>query len=282
MSGRVQVKVDAPSPGLVIAPDWLAALRQEADLPPLRPRQPLWAGQAQIGSVVADLFDELPQRVVPVRQQRTDTQGLVVDGWALTGEVTAALAPLALALRDAGRAHAWRDEQLAVPDAQGHPLGTVERAVVRPLGITTRAVHLTALAPDGRCWVQQRALTKPNDPGLWDTLMGGMISAADSLETALARETWEEAGLHLAQLTQLAWGGRITTRRPSDDGQGRGYVVEHIDWYRCVVPEDVVPNNQDGEVAQFALMEADEVAQRLQQGEFTTEAALILAMAAGL
>jgi len=27
-------------------------------------------------------------------------------------------------------------------------------------------------------WVQQRALDKANDPGLWDTLMGGMVSAA--------------------------------------------------------------------------------------------------------
>ena len=36
----------------------------------------------------------------------------------------------------------------------------------------------------------------------------------------------------------------------------RGYVVEYIDWYRCVVPEGVVPVNQDGEVAQFRLMDA--------------------------
>ena len=45
-------------------------------------------------------------------------------------------------MREAGVAHAWRDEQLAVTDAQGRTLGTVERAVVRPLGITTFAVHL--------------------------------------------------------------------------------------------------------------------------------------------
>jgi len=52
--------------------------------------------------------------------------------------------------------------------------------------------------------------------------------------------------------------------------------VEHIDWYRCVVAEGVVPANQDGEVEQFRLMDAPEVARRLVQDEFTTEAALIL------
>ena len=72
-------------------------------------------------------------------------------------------------------------------------IGQVERGAVRPLGIATQAVHLVGHAADGRIWVQQRALNKANDPGLWDTLMGGMVSAADTVATALVRETWEEA-----------------------------------------------------------------------------------------
>jgi 8-oxo-dGTP pyrophosphatase MutT (NUDIX family) len=92
---------------------------------------------------------------------------------------------------------------------------------------------------------------------------------------ALERETWEEAGLRLDQLAQLQQGGRISTQRPTGDGRA-GYVVEHIDWYRCVVPDGVVPSNQDGEVAQFRLMAVDELRERLQRDEFTTEAALIV------
>ena len=61
-------------------------------------------------------------------------------------------------------------------------------------------MHLSGRSPDGRTWVQQRALDKANAPGLWDTLMGGMVSAQDTMDTALARETWEEAGLHLDAL----------------------------------------------------------------------------------
>jgi len=140
---------------------------------------------------------------------------------------------------------------------------------------------MVGFAPDGRVWLQQRAMSKANDPGMWDTLMGGMVSAADTLQTALARETWEEAGLRLDALEAITHGGRITTRRPSTDGRGAGYVVEHIDWYHCVVPVDMEPVNQDGEVAQFGLWEPREVLARMPQEHFTTEAALILAAALG-
>ncbi|MDB5872575.1 MAG: hypothetical protein JWQ07_2017 [Ramlibacter sp.] len=255
--------------GAALDAGWLAALRERADRPPLLPRVPLWAGAASIGSVEPDL---LRQIALPAGLIEEDRGG---GGWRIHGEPTASLRAIALALRDAGAAHAWRDEQLAVTDEQGHCVGTVERAVVRPLGITTFAVHLVGLAPDGRHWVQQRSLAKPNDPGLWDTLMGGMIPASDSVAQTLERETWEEAGLRLAQLEQLRHAGRVTTRRPTPDGRG-GYVAEHIDWYRCVVPEGAVPVNQDGEVAQFRLMAHDELRDRLQRDEFTTEAALIV------
>jgi len=125
-------------------------------------------------------------------------------------------------------------------------------------------------------------MSKSNDPGMWDTLMGGMVSAADTIQTALVRETLEETGLRLADLQAVTHGGRITTRRPSADGAGAGYVVEHIDWYHGVMPEGMVPENQDGEVAQFGLWERREVMARMPQDHFTTEAALILAAALGL
>jgi 8-oxo-dGTP pyrophosphatase MutT (NUDIX family) len=259
-----------------VDPAWLAALRAAADVPPVRPRVPLRL--AVDGAVIGSV--ELPF-LQPVAGTRLPGGALLLDndpatGWSLHGEPTASLALLASALRDAGLAHVWRDEQLTVADEAGRAVATVERAVVRCLGITTHAVHLVGLAPDGRTWLQQRAYSKPNDPGLWDTLMGGMVAARDTLEAALERETWEEAGLVLDQLEGLHRGGRITTRRPSSDGGGAGYVIEHIDWFRCQVPAGVAPKNQDGEVEQFALVHADEVALRMQRGEFTAEAALIL------
>jgi 8-oxo-dGTP pyrophosphatase MutT (NUDIX family) len=260
---------------LVLEPGLLARLRVQADQPPLAPRVPLWAGDARIGSVEVDWAHGAvlaPEWVRP--EQRGDEHG-----WAVQGDVTLSLHHVAHALRDAGVAHVWRDEQLAVNDETGRLLGTVERAVVRPLGIPTHAVHLAGFAPDGRHWVQLRAHDKPNDPGLWDTLMGGMVPACDSLEEALERETWEEAGLRISGLHALQPGGRVTMRRPT--GTGGGYVVEQVDWYRCVVPEGMQPSNQDGEVERFELLAPAQVAARIERGEFTLEAALVLAAAVG-
>jgi 8-oxo-dGTP pyrophosphatase MutT (NUDIX family) len=256
--------------------DWRQTLRQLADIAPRRPRVPLWWHGARIGSVESELFGRLPaalQRglVTPVRRD-------VAAGWQIEGELTAGLHELALAMRGAGLAHVWRDEQLAVIDEHGRNVGTVERAIVRPLGIATRAVHLLGYAPDGSHWIQQRSFAKANDPGMLDTLVGGMVPASDSLSEALARETWEEAGLQLEQLEQLQRGGAISIRAPSNSGFG-GYIIESIDWYRCVLPQGVVAANQDGEVQEFLRMPAAEVLERVLRREFTLEAALLLAEA---
>ncbi len=205
-------------------------------------------------------------------------------GWHLVvgdGDVTACLNQLAGLMRHAGMAGAWRDEQLAVRDEAGVQIATIERGAVRPLGIATLAVHLVGQTSDGRFWVQQRALNKPNDPGKWDTLMGGMVSAQDTIETALERETWEEAGLRIADLHNLRYGGRQSNCRPSSDGAS-GYMQEFIEWYVATVPDGMTPVNQDGEVAQFVLMDTQELVAAMQRGEFTTEAALIMARVLGL
>ncbi|MFZ4480407.1 MAG: NUDIX hydrolase [Rhodoferax sp.] len=266
-------------------PRWRAAVLARAEQPPLRPRQPLVWGPHVIGSVEDDLFDAiLLAPTAPARRWLQAEPGHAGRQWRLQGDATQALQTIAACLFEAGVGRVvqhWRNERLAVHDAAGQTIATVERGVVRPLGIATRAVHLVGQAADGRFWVQQRALDKANEPGLWDTLMGGMVSAADSVESALARETWEEAGIRLDRVQDLRRGGVVTLRKPSSDSADPGYVVEQVDWFRCTVPDEVEPLNQDGEVAQFMLLEPAELIARMQRNEFTTEAALILLAALG-
>ena len=269
------------------APDlhWLAKLAASADQAPLRERVPLRWGAHTIGSVEPDFLRQIVWQGAdgaPALLQVETLEGQ--PAWRVTGEASASLARIAQVLRAAraGRVvQHWRDEQLAVCNAQGEQLATVERGVVRPLGIATRAVHLVGRSPDGRVWVQQRALDKASEPGRWDTLMGGMVSAQDTLALALARETWEEAGLRLEAMAELRHGGQLLLRKPSSDGADAGYVVELVDWFQCTVPDGVQPLNQDGEVLQFELLALSELARRLQRDEFTTEAALVLLAALG-
>lgn len=263
-------------------PTWLAAARSAMQSPARKPRLPLWVNGHAVGSLVEHFLADtgiaarLGGDALLAKRERS---GSAV--WSLespTQHATALLARLADALRDVGRSGPWRHEQLAVQAADGSRIGTVERGAVRVLGIATLAVHLVGVAPDGRLWVQQRAASKANYPLHWDTLMGGMVSAHDSLDEALARETWEEAGLHMAELQGLRHGGVLQLRQPdSDGGDGLGYMHEDIHWYAATVPNGMVPRNQDGEVAQFALWQAGVVQQQLAQAQFTPEAALVWA-----
>ena len=262
------------------SPSWLARLHSRANQTPLQPRVALWAGPHAIGSLLPEVGARFAGALLqPARA-----------GWQVQGDLTQSLNQLAQQMRQTRLghvAHYWRDEQLGVYDEQGTHWGSVERGAVRPLGIATRAVHLVGRTPGGEVWVQQRALTKANDPGQWDTLMGGMIAAQDSLQTALARETQEEAGLDINALTGLRHRGCVRITRPADDdvpGQppapaGLGYVVEAIDWFEATVPDGMQPLNQDGEVAQFECLSPAQLLQRLEQEAFTLEAALILVAA---
>ena len=247
---------------------WLAQQQAKADAPPLSTRDALWldASGTQVGSIEPTLGQRLFEAGLPLRRS--------ADGWLVTGATDAALAQIARWMNANALGGRWRDELLAVTDAHDRVVSHVERAAVRPLGITTFAVHLVALAEQGGTWVQQRALNKATDPGLWDTAMSGLVAGGETVQEALERETWEEAGLRLNELRGVAGLGRITIRRPVD---AHGYMVEHIDVFEAILPSNITPANQDGEVLRFECWTNTELREHLLSGAFTLEAAIILA-----
>ncbi|MEO5771418.1 MAG: NUDIX domain-containing protein [Burkholderiaceae bacterium] len=245
-----------------------------ASLPPTAPRRPLLIVGAAVGSIESVLAVQMLAAALPLRNQ--------VDG---SVEVIApaddALAQIARWLRDNDHAGRWRDEALPVCDEAGRCVARVERAVVRPLGIATHAVHLVGWADEDsqHQWLQQRAFDKATDPGLWDTMVGGLIGVDESVEEALARECGEEAGLRVTDLHALQPAGLVTVRRPvngSGSGTG-GYMVEHIHALHCVVPACLAPVNRDGEVARFECIDATEADSRIATRRMTLEAALVIA-----
>ncbi len=256
---------------VVVDPALLARLAARADVPPLAARAALRSadGRHVIGSLEAPLGRRLVDEGLLLPDSRVN------GGWRLpdSTDMDAALAGIAHWLQANQLGGRWRNELLAVDNAEGVPVAAIERAAVRPLGIATHAVHLIGQRADGHVWVQQRALDKATDPGLWDTLMGGLVSAHESIATTLERETWEEAGLRIAELDALQPFTRITVRRPVTDG----YMVEHIQVFEAVVPDALTPQNQDGEVERFDCIAAKELQERLHADAFTLEAALMLA-----
>ncbi|MBH9576799.1 NUDIX domain-containing protein [Inhella sp. 1Y17] len=240
----------------------LKELDARADQAPAQARSPLhWAGaETPWGSAP------------PVVLEQLAASGLVLQPAA--PDPAAHLTELAARLRALGLSGRWRDEAVRV----AHPAGPVaiERGCARVLGVPTLAVHLIGWSPDGRLWLQQRAASKAEDPNLWDTLVGGMVSAAERPREALVRETWEEAGLQLAELGPVRVGPELFSRRPVSDAQGLGYLQERLLTAQVTVPPGRVPQNQDGEVRAFALWTPDEVRAGIARGEFTLDAARLL------
>jgi isopentenyldiphosphate isomerase len=202
-----------------------------------------------------------------------DTALNIGAGLAPGAELDALLAGVAQVLRDADCLRGWRNELLDVADGDGKRLGQIERAAARPLGILTRAVHLNAWTPDGRLWVARRALSKATDPGMWDTLVGGLVASGEDLDLALTRECDEEAGLSpqdIAGRDPLRTILRMHRRLPE------GYQVEDLLVSRCVLPAGVVPQNRDGEVMEIATVSAQQALAMVAAGEVTLEAALVI------
>ena len=246
--------------------DWRVAACAAADLPPVAPRAALWIDGHAIGSIEPGLAARLVGAGLPLAAA---DDGF---GWRIAAPADGSLARIARWLHEHGLSAPWRDERLAVTAADGTALAAVERAVVRVLGITTRAVHLVGFAPDGRVWIQQRAFDKAVDPGRWDTLMGGQVGAGESIEETLERETQEEAGLAIADLIDVRRTDRATVRRPV----AKGYVIEHIEVFEATVPAALEPINQDGEVERFECLPIAALLERLPAGAFSLEATLIL------
>jgi len=277
--------VTTTSPVKCVRLGWWQCLIERAAQPPVAPRRALWlegVTTSPAGSIEPALAERLRAAGLPLWRRGADTSAAVADSSGAAKEADAevllgppdeALAAVARWLHAQGLSARWRDELLPVTDEHGARHAVIERAAVRPLGIATFAVHLIGLTPGGDVWVQQRAFDKATDPGQWDTLVGGLVAADETTATALARETWEEAGLRVADLHALRAADRITVRRPVSEG----YMVEHIDVFEAVVPDGVVPVNQDGEVERFECLAPEALAGQLAEGRFTLEAGLMLA-----
>jgi len=213
---------------------------------------------------------------------RTWRDGLQVDeaGVALQIEpprLDAVLAQLNNTLRSLGLIRAWRDEPFALFDpADGTRLATMERAAARFWGTLTLGAHANGYVADahgrpGHLWIAQRALTKATDPGKFDNLIGGGVPEGQTPAQALVREGWEEAGLQPAQMAAVRAGSVLCLKRDIAEG----LQFEWLHAYDLRLPEELVPQNQDGEVAGFRCLPLDEALALAAGEQMTVDAALV-------
>lgn len=193
---------------------------------------------------------------------------LTSQDWLSMGD---ALQSVAQGWHDQGEFYGWRNERFDVLGPAGEVLFALERSAFRPLGLLSRAVHINGLAErDGKMafWIGRRSPLKAVDPDMFDNMVGGGIACGESVEEAMAREAWEEAGLTCLDGLELC--GRLLSMRRIPRGLHR----EWLYIFDVLLPRDVRPENQDGEVAEFRLMDMDELAEAMIAGLFMNDAML--------
>jgi isopentenyldiphosphate isomerase/intracellular septation protein A len=89
------------------------------------------------------------------------------------------------------------EEWFPVVDENGAVTGRAPRSVCHDgkSKLLHPVVHLHIFNKEGKLFLQKRSVKKDIQPGKWDTSVGGHISPGESVESALQRETMEEAGL---------------------------------------------------------------------------------------
>ena len=181
------------------------------------------------------------------------------------------LREIALALNKAGLLTKWRNEDLDVFDLDtGFVFARVERALFRFFGMKTQAVYAVGMSQDSRFWSGRRSLTKPIDPGLWDTLAAGLVAAGETPEISLFRELQEEAGLTCADVVLDRQTAQFCVTRVVDEG----WMHEEAFVYPCSVKDDTKVHNVDGEVSDFALFSQDELLEKIRQQQTPTDTAV--------
>jgi 8-oxo-dGTP pyrophosphatase MutT (NUDIX family) len=186
-----------------------------------------------------------------------------------------ALALVVRELTDEGLVAGWRGERYAISTAPAGPtLFWIERAAVRPFGLSSLAVHINGIAAGDpkKLWIARRSRTKSTDPGMLDNLVGGGVGAGFSADEVLVKEAWEEAGIEAALARSATRGGTAHILREVVEGVQSETILAHD----LALPPDFRPQNQDGEIEEFRLVPAEEVLALVRDTEeFTLDAALV-------
>jgi 8-oxo-dGTP pyrophosphatase MutT (NUDIX family) len=190
---------------------------------------------------------------------------------------SAALAQWAERSRERWSLPGWRDERVVIRDERdARPLASIERALLRALGLPLRSVQAcawTGTAAGPLLWVARRSWDKPVDPGLLDALVGGGIAGFDEAQTTLWRECAEEAGIpwELARAARPA--GSLELCYPAVYDGLPAVHREHVALYDLELPPEFVPVSADGEHQEIVPMTPAEALASIEAGGWTREGA---------
>lgn len=200
-----------------------------------------------------------------------------VPGTSAAASFDARLQAWARQLKQAGLLPGWRGEPISIfgarPDA---PLFSIERALLRPLGMLLRTVQVNVFTCERgelRLWSARRSAHKAVDPGLFDSLVAGGIGQHETPMEALFREAAEEAGLPASLSRRAMPSGIMDSTSVCQDDRAPVLHRERMHVFDLQVPVHFVPTHPDQETESAALLDQDTLLAQIRQGAWTREGA---------
>ena len=219
--------------------------------------QPFQVEGRRVGFMRRDIAAELDR--YPSVFRVDDAQVSVAEHLDTCDYRSAAIDSVVREMRQQGLITGWRDELFPVSEGYGQPpLFDLERAAVPLFGVKAYGVHLNGyVRRDGAIWlwVGRRAATRPIEPNKLDHLVAGGLPAGMRPFDNLIKEAAEEASVP-KELARRARASGALSYRMELDGCLRD---DTIFTYDLELPADFVPQNHDGEIAEFRLMPLGEV-----------------------
>lgn len=154
-----------------------------------------------------------------------------------------------------------RHEMYPIVTEWGAPaLAEIDRIAVPWFGVRGFGVHVNGFVrkADGiHMWIAKRAADRLIDPGKLDNIIGGGLPVGLTIAENLVKEAWEEAGIS----KDLALTAKPASRLNYKLEKMLGLRNDTLFVYDLELPEDIIPQNTDGEVESFTLMQLADVAE---------------------
>ncbi len=238
--------------------------------------RPFYVGDHAVGLVRKDFVSRLAAFGDFFRVG--DDQVRLAPGLTTPEARTAAVSEAYEKLVAAGAAPPLKHEFYPVAERWAGPeLLRLDRAAVPLFGVRAYGIHVNGFVRDGenlKIWIGRRGHDRAVCPGKLDNMIGGGQPAGLTLKENLLKEAAEEAGLAPAMASQAKPVGAVSYRVAVKEGLRRDVLF----CYDLELPSGFVPQNTDGEVEEFLLMEIPEILERLRYSQdFKFNVPLVLA-----
>lgn len=161
-----------------------------------------------------------------------------------------------------GRGGAGEPDQPAevgvLADDEDRVIGAAPRTEIRGLNLLHRGVAIIVRNSAGEIYVHRRTETKDVFPGMYDMVVGGMVTEGESYEEAARRELAEELGIEEVEPTFL-----LKHRYLGDKNNA------WISLYEVVWPGPI--RHQEEEISWGAYLTEEEIVAKLNDWQFAPD-----------